>query len=400
MAGLRQLADAMLKVINDAAFRRLMIVRSTKVAESFTIDDTARLFQYLYAKVANKKSASKPGTQGSVASDGEKRVKKKALVCGISGQDGSYLAQALLQQGYEVWGSSRDAELNTFSNLRRLDILNSVRLVSLNTGDIGGVLGLLRRIRPSEIYSLAGQSSVGLSFDQPNETVDSIVLGTLNLLEGIRLSDLDIRFYNAGSTECFGDTGALRATETSPFRPCSPYAVAKCAAYWMVSTYRRAYGMFACTGILSNHESALRPQRFVTRKIIHAAARVSLGMNADLTLGNVNVERDWGWAPEYVGAMAKMLQRDTPEDYIIATGNSHTLVDFIDTAFRLANADWRKLVHIDKDLFRPTDIITNKVDPSKAASSLGWTATSGMRDVVEKMLIQEVDLIRTSSVNE
>lgn len=323
-------------------------------------------------------------------------MRKKALICGISGQDGCYLAQALLQEGYEVWGSSRDAELNTFSNLRKLEILDSVRLVSLNTGDIGGVLSLLRRVRPSEIYSLAGQSSVGLSFDQPNETIDSVVLGTLNLLEGIRLSDMDIRFYNAGSTECFGDTGVLRATETSPFRPCSPYAVAKAAAYWMVSTYRRAYGMFACTGILSNHESPLRPQRFVTRKIIHAAARVSLGMSADLTLGNVNVERDWGWAPEYVGAMAKMLQQDIAEDYIIATGTSHTLVDFIDTAFRLVNADWRKLVHIDKNLFRPADIIANKVDPSKAASSLGWTATSGMDDVVKKMLVQEVDLIKAT----
>lgn len=323
-------------------------------------------------------------------------MNQRALICGISGQDGSYLAQLLLQRGYEVWGSSRDAELNSFSNLRRLNIYNAVRLVSLNTGDVGSVLGLLRRIRPTEIFSLAGQSSVGLSFDQPIETMESIALGTLNLLEGIRLSDQEIRFYNAGSTECFGDTGKECATELSPFNPCSPYAVAKASACWMVSNYRKAYSMYACTGILSNHESGLRPRRFVTRKIIHAAASLALGHEVKLSLGNLKVERDWGWAPEYVEAMAVMLQQNVAEDYIIATGQSHTLVEFVEAAFRVAGRDWRNHVTIDEQLMRPTDVMVNKLDPSKAAAKLGWTAKYMMNDVVAQMLEEEMVYIKKS----
>lgn len=317
-------------------------------------------------------------------------MNRRALICGISGQDGSYLAKLLLERGYEVWGSSRDAELSSFANLRRLGIYGQVHTVSLNSGDIGGILGLLRRIRPDEVFSLAGQSSVGLSFEQPVETLESIAFGTLNLLEGIRLSDLDIRFYNAGSTECFGDTAHSRATEASPFNPCSPYAVAKASAYWMVSNYRQAYGMFACTGILSNHDSPLRPRRFVTRKIISAVASLAMGRPVNLSLGNLNVERDWGWAPDYVEAIAAMLQQSSPDDYIIATGNSHTLIEFVEAAFKLAGRDWRELVTIDDQLMRPTDIMKNKVDPSKAASRLGWKARFSMYDVVSHMLEEEI----------
>ena len=223
---------------------------------------------------------------------------KRALICGISGQDGTYLAKLLLDRGYEVWGSSRDAELATFDNLRRLGIFDSVHLVSLNLRDVGSVMGLLRRVRPDEIFSLAGQSSVGLSFEQPVETIESIAIGTLTLLEAIRLCELDIRLYNAGSTECFGDTGEGVANEKSPFHPRSPYAVAKASAFWTVANYRQAYGMFVCTGILSNHDSPLRPRRFVTRKIVHAVAALSLGQDVRLSLGNLHIERDWGWAPE------------------------------------------------------------------------------------------------------
>jgi GDPmannose 4,6-dehydratase len=260
----------------------------------------------------------------------------------------------------------------------------------LNPGDIGGILGLLRRVRPDEVYSLTGQSSVGLSFEQPVETLESIALGTLNLLEAIRLSDLEVRFYNAGSTECFGDTGDSCATEASPFNPCSPYAVAKAAAYWMVANYRQAYGIFACTGILSNHDSPLRPRRFVTRKIIHAAARLALGHEVTLALGNLTVERDWGWAPDYVVAIAGMLQQNVPQDFIIATGKSHALVDFVDAAFRLVGRNWQEFVSVDEQLLRPTDIVKNKVDPSKAARQLGWKASYTMDDVVAKMLQQEI----------
>jgi len=323
---------------------------------------------------------------------------KRVLICGISGQDGTYLAKLLLDRGYEVWGSSRDAELATFDNLRRLGIYESVRLVSLNLRDVGSVLGLLRRVRPDEIFSLAGQSSVGLSFEQPVETIESIALGALSLLEAIRLSDLDIRLYNAGSTECFGDTGDVVANEKSPLHPCSPYAVAKASAFWTVANYRQAYGMFACTGILSNHDSPLRPRRFVTRKIVHAVASIALGRDVRLSLGNLNIERDWGWAPEYVEAIAAMLNQPTPTDYIIATGSSYTLQEFMETAFELAGKDWCAYVTIDERLMRPTDILRNKVDPSKAASGLGWKAKMGMREVVSMMLEAEVANIRKEGV--
>jgi len=319
---------------------------------------------------------------------------KRALICGISGQDGTYLAKLLLDRGYEVWGSSRDAELATFNNLRHLGIYESVQLVSLNLRDVGSVLSLLRRIHPDQIFSLAGQSSVGLSFEQPVETIESIALGALSLLEAIRLSDLDIRLYNAGSTECFGDTGDMVANEKSPFNPCSPYAVAKASAYWTVTNYRQAYGMFACTGILSNHDSPLRPRRFVTRKIIYAVASLALGREVRLSLGNLNIERDWGWAPEYVEAIAAMLDQPSPADYIIATGTSHTLQQFMETAFELVDNDWRAYVTIDEHLMRPTDILRNKVDPSKAAECLGWKATNRMKQVVSKMLEAEMANLR------
>jgi GDPmannose 4,6-dehydratase len=324
---------------------------------------------------------------------------RRALVCGISGQDGAYLAKLLIERGYEVWGSSRDAELATFVNLRRLGIYEQAQLVSLNLRDVGSVLGLLRRVRPDEIFSLAGQSSVGLSFDQPVETIESISIGTLTLLEAIRLSDLNIRLYNAGSTECFGDTGDGIADEMSPFHPCSPYAVAKASAFWTVANYRQAYGMFACTGILSNHDSPLRPRRFVTRKIIHAVAALSLGRDVSLSLGNLDIERDWGWAPDYVEAIAAMLQLDAPEDFIIATGKSHTLRQFMETAFELVGKDWSRHVTIDQHLMRPTDIMRNKVDSSRAEQRLGWKAQNTMRQVVSMMLDAEIESLKSSGEN-
>jgi GDPmannose 4,6-dehydratase len=311
---------------------------------------------------------------------------KRALICGISGQDGTYLAKLLLGRGYEVWGSSRDAELTTFNNLRRASIYDSVRLVSLNLRDTGSIISLLRRIRPDEVFSLAGQSSVGLSFEQPVETIESIALGTLSLLEAIRLLNLETRFYNAGSTECFGDTGSGVANESTQFHPRSPYAVAKASAYWTVANYREAYGMFACTGILSNHDSPLRPRRFVTSKIIHAVASIALGRNIRISLGNLNIERDWGWAPEYVEAIAMMLEQPKAEDYIIATGQSHTLTQFVESAFDLIGKDWTTYVSIDQQLMRPTDILWNKVDPAKAANGLGWKARNGMKEVISMML--------------
>jgi GDPmannose 4,6-dehydratase len=322
-------------------------------------------------------------------------MSSRALICGISGQDGTYLAKLLLERGFEVWGSSRDAEQHAFHNARQLEIYDSLRLVSLHLRDVGSTIGLLQRIRPHQVYNLTGHSSVGLSFEQPVETVESIALGALNLLEAVRLTNREIRLYNAGSTECFGDTGDGVACETTCFTPRSPYAVAKASAYWTVANYRDAYGLFACTGILSNHDSPLRPLRFVTRKIVHAVASIALGRNVELTLGNLEIERDWGWAPEYVKAMAMMLEQPAAQDYIIATGHSHTLTEFVETAFHLIGKDWHEYVKLDAHLMRPTDIQRNKVDPSKAVAGLRWKATIVMKDVIQMMLDAEMKSLST-----
>lgn len=309
-----------------------------------------------------------------------------ALICGISGQDGTYLARLLLQKGYRVVGTSRDAQISSFANLSQLGIREQVEVVSMALSDFRSVLQVLARVQPDEIYNLAGQSSVGLSFEQPVETLESISVGALNLLEGIRFLNRDIRLYNAGSSECFGDTGDTPANEQTPFRPRSPYAVAKAAAFWQMANYREAYGLHACSGILFNHESPLRPERFVTQKIVRAASRIAAGSAERLVLGNLEIQRDWGWAPEYVDAMWKMLQQSVPEDFVIATGETHPLQDFVAAAFSTAGLDWRDHVDIDPGLMRPTDLAMSCADPSRAREKLGWQAASQMGDVVRKML--------------
>ena len=312
---------------------------------------------------------------------------KKALICGISGQDGAYLAKLLLEKNYLVCGTSRDAQMSSFPNLVKLGIKDQVKLESMSLTDFRSVLQILKKIAPNEVYNLAGQSSVGLSFEQPVETLESIATGTLNLLEAIRFTEKPIKFYNAGSSECFGDIGENAADENTPFRPRSPYAVAKSAAFWQVANYREAYGLFACSGILFNHDSPLRPQRFVTQKIIDAAYRISLGSQEKLHLGNMEISRDWGWAPEYVEAMYLMLQYPQADDYVIATGSSYKLEEFVATAFAYFNLDWHNFVTTDPDLFRPTDLMISKGNPTKAAEQLGWKAQYKMPDIV-KMMIQ------------
>ncbi len=277
----------------------------------------------------------------------------RALICGISGQDGTYLADLLLRKGYEVIGSSRDAQASKFPNLVRLGIAKDIQFESMATHDFRSVLQLLRKVEPDEIYNLSGQSSVGLSFSQPIETLDSIIEGTLNLLEAIRFLGRHIRFYNAGSSECYGDTGATGATEESPFRPRSPYAVAKATAYWLVANYREAYGLHASTGILFNHESPIRPERFVTRKIVSTACRIARGGDEKLILGNLRIRRDWGWAPEYVEAMWRVLQVDAPDDFVIATGISNSLEEFVMQTFGILNLDWRNHTIISYSLTPP-----------------------------------------------
>jgi GDPmannose 4,6-dehydratase len=314
---------------------------------------------------------------------------RRALICGISGQDGAYLARFLLEKGYEVWGTSRDAQASAFGNLSHLGILGQVKTVSMAANDFRSVLQAISHSEPHEIYSLAGQSSVGLSFEQPAETLESIATGTLNLLEVIRFLGLPVRFYNAGSGECFGDISGLAADEGTFFQPRSPYAVAKATAHWLVANYRSAYGLFACNGILFNHESPLRPPRFVTRKIVQAAVRIAKGSHEKLILGDMGIQRDWGWSPEYVDAMWRMLQADSPEDFVIATGESNSLEDFVATAFSEVGLDWRQYVIQDPKLFRPTEIRHSRGHAEKARRMLGWEADMRMRDVVREMIRHE-----------
>jgi GDPmannose 4,6-dehydratase len=315
---------------------------------------------------------------------------KRALIVGVSGQDGSYLAELLLSKGYEVHGTARDAQAASFGNLSRLGVRDRVRATSMSLNDFRSVLQVLLQVRPDEIYNLAGQTSVGLSFAQPVETMESISVGTLNLLEAIRFTGRRIKFYNAASSECFGDTGGVAADETHPFRPRSPYAVAKAAAFWQLANYREAYKLFACSGILFNHESPLRPERFVTKKIVATACRIARGSGETLRLGNMQIRRDWGWAPEYVEAMWMMMQQEQPDDYVVATGESHALEEFVEAAFRCVELDWHDHVVSDPELLRPTDIADGKGNPQKAKDRLGWVARTKLGDVVRKMMDAEL----------
>lgn len=310
---------------------------------------------------------------------------KRALICGIAGQDGTYLAKFLVDHGYSVIGTSRDAYSVKTSLFGAQAVASRVQLASMVPGDFRSVLQTLIRYKPTEIYNLAGQTSVGLSFEQPVEAIESIAVGTLNLLEAIRVADSSIRLYNAGSSECFGDTAGVAANENTPFRPRSPYAVAKTTAHHLVANYREAYGLFACTGILFNHESPLRSERFVTQKIIRGAHRIASGDKAPLHLGNLDIYRDWGWAPEYVEVMWKIMQRETPSDFVIATGRTVSLEYFVEKAFSEYHLEWRDHVQLDPLLNRPTDIRYGAADPSYALRELGWRAKYGVDDVIKEM---------------
>ncbi len=328
---------------------------------------------------------------------GQPTVMKKALICGISGQDGSYLAQLLLSKGYDVYGSSRDAQAASFKNLTRLGIRNQVKVESVSLTDFRSVIQALAKIQPDEVYNLAGQSSVGLSFEQPVETLESMSFGVLNLLEAIRFTGRPIRLYNSGSSECFGDTNGQVADENTPFRPRSPYAVAKATAFWEVANYREAYGLFACSGICFNHESPLRPERYVTMKIVAAACRIAAGSEEKLRLGNIKIARDWGWAPEYVAAMWRMLQEEIPDDFIIATGETHTLGEFLSLVFSGVDLDWSEHVVLDPVLMRPSELLVSGANTLKAQSQLGWKAKFVMKDVVRMMIKSETLRLEMSS---
>jgi GDPmannose 4,6-dehydratase len=310
---------------------------------------------------------------------------KRALIIGISGQDGAYLSRLLLEKGYEVHGSSREHETAALPNLRRLGVRDRIRLHAVMPSDFSSVMSLLQRQPVDEIYNLSGQSSVAASFRHPLETFDSITVATMNLLECLRLLGRPVRFYNAGSSEVFGNTTAP-ADESTPFNPRSPYGIAKVAAHHAVANYREAYGLFASTGILFNHESPLRPAHFVTQKIVSTAVRIANGSRERLALGNIDITRDWGWAPEYVEAMWRILQHGEPDDFVVATGQSHSLREFVARTFAAVGLQAGDHVDADPGLARPTDITASAANPAKARAVLGWRASSDLDAIIQSLV--------------
>ena len=321
---------------------------------------------------------------------------KKALITGITGQDGSYLAELLLEKGYEVHGIIRRA--STF-NTERIDHLyqdphiNGVRLF-LHYGDIAdstNLIKLLYRLQPDEIYHLAAQSHVRVSFDIPEYTGDVTALGTVRMLESIRETRLKTKFYQASSSEMYGKVVETPQTEKTPFYPRSPYAAAKLYSYWTAVNYRESYGIFACNGILFNHESPRRGETFVTRKITSAAARIKAGLQENLYLGNLDAQRDWGYAKEYIEAMWLMLQQDEPDDYVIATGEAHAVHEFLGEAFSYIGLDWHKLVEIDPKYYRPAEVDCLLGDASKARQKLGWQPKTKFKELVRLMVDADME---------
>ena len=325
--------------------------------------------------------------------------KKKALIIGVSGQDGAYLSKFLIKKGYEVFGSSRDSQKTSFHSLKLLGVASKVHYLDLIPPDFNSVYQTISSIKPDEIYNLSGQSSVGLSFQHPFETSQSIISSTINILETIRLMGGHTRFYNAGSGEVFGETQGRPSNEKTAFNPVSPYGLAKANSTEQVSLYRNLYGLYTCTGILFNHESPLRPKSYVTQKIILAAYEIARDQSKNLVLGNIKIARDWGYAPEYVEAMWTMLQQESPDDFIIATGRTTTLETFIDQAFRYFNLNWNDHVSIDERLFRKSEIMVGAADPRKAQRLLGWRSNYTIENIVDTMIDFQIKRAKDNNIN-
>ena len=318
--------------------------------------------------------------------------KKIALVSGITGQDGSYLADLLLSKGYEVHGIMRRS--SSFNTGRIEHIYSSLNLHYGDLSDGMGLREILTRVQPDEVYNLGAQSHVRVSFDQPVYTVNVDALGTINILEAIRDTDPHrrIRFYQASSSEMFGDVQEVPQTEKTPFYPRSPYGCAKLYSHWQTVNYSEAYGMFACSGILFNHESPRRGETFVTRKITRAATRIKLGLQKHLTLGNLSAKRDWGFAGDYVVAMWQMLQQDKPDDYVIATNETHSINEFLNIVFAHLDMDWHEYVRIDSKYFRPSEVDLLIGDYSKAKERFGWQPKVTFRDLAIMMTDEDLKL--------
>ena len=316
---------------------------------------------------------------------------KRALITGITGQDGAYLSKFLLDKGYSVTGITRDTSDTRNINLKYLGILNDVQLVKANLLDLSNILRIIKEYKPDEMYNLAAQSSVGLSFEQPIGTLEFNIISTANMLEAIRNVSPETRFYNASSSEMYGRMKPenLPVTEETVLHPVSPYSISKASAHWITVNYREAYNLYAACGILFNHESALRGENFVTKKILEGALRISRGLTDKITLGNLAISRDWGYAPEYVKAMWLMLQQDTADDYIICSGEANTLEDFTKKVFDSTGVDYDRGVEFSKKLYRPVDLEIIYGDNSKAKQNLNWNYDISFDELIEKLVEDE-----------
>ncbi len=327
---------------------------------------------------------------------------KKALITGVTGQDGSYLAELLLQKGYEVWGIMRRSSSFHTGRIDHLyeDPHNSprLRLVYGDLTDGSNLSTIINEVKPDEVYNLGAQSHVRVSFDMPIYTVDTDGLGTLRLLEAIRSSHKDTKFYQASSSEMYGKVVERPQTEKTPFYPRSPYGCAKAYSFWQTVNYREAYGLFACNGILFNHESPRRGETFVTRKITRAATRIKLGLQEKLYLGNVEAKRDWGFAGDYVEAMWLMLQQDKPDDFVIATGQSHSVQEFVEEVFSHLDMDWEKHVEIDSRYFRPSEVDYLEGDASKAKKVLKWEPKVTFKELARMMADADMKIAKREKI--
>ena len=315
---------------------------------------------------------------------------KKALITGITGQDGAYLAKFLLDRGYEVYGTYRRLSTPNFWRLQYLDIFENVNLIPADLIDAESMAEAVKTAEPDEVYHLAAQSFVGASFEQPIGTGEVTGLGVTRILEAIRQINPEIKFYQASTSELYGNGHSSSLTENSPFQPASPYAAAKLYGYWLTRVYREGYNIFACNGILFNHESPLRGLEFVTRKISNAVAKIALGIKKELRLGNLEAKRDWGYAPDYVESMWLMLQQKEPDDYVIATSESHSVKEFAEKAFDVVGLDWQEYVKVDKRFLRPLDVNFLQGDYSKAKRKLGWEPKVKFDKLVEIMVKEDL----------
>jgi GDPmannose 4,6-dehydratase len=327
---------------------------------------------------------------------------KKALITGITGQDGSYLTEFLLKKGYEVWGIIRRSSSFHTGRIDHLyqDPHNQPKL-HLVYGDLTdgtNLASLINEVQPDEVYNLGAQSHVRVSFDIPIYTVNTDALGTLRLLEAIRSGKRKVKFYQASSSEMFGKVVETPQNETTPFYPRSPYACAKVYSFWQTVNYREAYGLFACNGILFNHESPRRGETFVTRKITRAATRIKLGLQDKLYLGNLDAKRDWGFAADFVEAMWLMLQQDKPDDFVIATGQTHSVKEFLDEVFGYLGLDWKKYVEIDKRYFRPAEVDILQGNADKAAKILGWRSKVTFKELAKLMTDADMELAENEKI--